>query len=920
LGLGRIERSLSTCLPSVVETSPAVTGRPPAPVSGRQRTLDHKRPLTGPVDLAELLECLPDALVAVGGDGRIIAANALAERLFGYDRAGLNGESIETLVPRHARAGHRRLRAAYTAVPRSRPMGIGLELVGLRKDGSEFPAEISLSPTPFGNGTIVLAAVRDHAERNALLAKAQEIAHLGSWEWDPTTGEERWSVEAYNIFGLVPGSVTTHDAFLAAVHPGDRARVSEMGDAASRGESGYDIKYRVVQPVGGARHVHATAEAQRDESGRIVRLAGFVQDVTGRRRSHEALRASEASLARAQAIAHLGSWDWDVVTGALQWSDEIYRIFGVAPREFGATYDAFLACVHPDDREHVQQAVNAAVHERQPYSLEHRVVRPDGSERTVHEQGEVSYDASGTPVRMVGIVHDVTERALAERALRDSEKRYRDLYENASDIIYSNDLEGRFLTFNPAGERILGYRREELLGRHFAAFVAPEHVEPTTRQMRRKLAGDVEATTYEVDLLRKDGARVPVEISSRVVLADGRPVGIEGVARDVTERKRAEQARHELEEQLRHAQKIEALGRLAGGVAHDFNNLLTAIAGYSQLLLDRTVGEPKLRPYVEEIHRAAERGASLTRQLLAFGRRQVLQPRVLDLNEVVKGSGEMIRRLIGESVELELRLAPRLGRVFADRSQLEQVLLNLSVNARDAMPDGGTLTFATENADGHRVRLAVSDTGTGIDPEAREHLFEPFFTTKEPGKGTGLGLATVLGVVEQSGGTITLESEPGAGTTFSVYLPRVLANAEPVEPESAAGSSDASGTETVLVAEDDQAVRDLCRRLLQGLGYTVLVARDGVEALELCTSRDGPIHLLVTDVVMPRLGGRELGQRVSALRPEMPVIYTSGYTETAFGEDGTLPRGVAFLPKPFTGSSLAGKVREVLDRAARAGR
>ncbi len=787
----------------------------PEPESRASAQGDAPVPAIGTVvELLALLECMPDALVAVNGDGRIVAANTLATELFGYAADELAGSPIELLVPERLREAHVRHRTGYTAAPRPRPMGIGLELIARRRDGSEFPATISLSPCPIGGSTLTLGAVRD---------------------------------------------------------------------------------------------------------------------VTERHRSEDALRRSEGSLARAQAIAHIGSWDWDIVTGRLEWSDEIYRIFGLAPQEFGATYDAFLAYVNPEDRDSVQHAVNAAVHKRLPYSIEHRIVRPDGSERTVHEQGEVSYDGNGLPVRMIGTVQDITERALAERALRDSEKRYRDLYENASDIIYSNDLEGRFLAFNPAGERILGYRREELLGQHFAVVVAPEHVEPTLRQMRRKLAGDTDATTYEVELVRKDGTRVPVEISSRVVFAHGRPVGVEGVAREITERRRAEQARRELEEQLRHTQKLEALGRLAGGVAHDFNNLLTAIVGYSQLLADRAGADPELRRDIDEILRAADRGAGLTRQLLAFGRRQVLQPRVLDLNEVVRETGGLIRRVIGESVELELSLAPRLGRVYADRSQLEQVLLNLSVNARDAMPAGGTVMFETENVrvrrdrgtedpqiePGDYVRLSVRDTGTGIAPEVREHLFEPFFTTKAPGEGTGLGLATVLGIVEQSGGTIAVESDLGAGATFRIYLPRVRAKTEPA-PAAAPGESggaEPSGSETVLVAEDDQTVRNLTRRVLERAGYTVLTARDGAEALEVCRTHAGPIHLLVTDVVMPRLSGPELAREALEIRPDMPVIYTSGYAETAFGADRMLPRGTDFLPKPFTGSTIARKVREVLDRA-----
>jgi len=392
------------------------------------------------------------------------------------------------------------------------------------------------------------------------------------------------------------------------------------------------------------------------------------------------------------------------------------------------------------------------------------------------------------------------------------------------------------------------------------------------------------------------------------------------------ERRKTEEALRRSEEQLRQAQKVEAIGRLAGGISHDFNNLLTAINGYSELLLGRLPAEDPIRKDIMEIRKAGERATSLTRQLLAFSRKQILDTRVLSVNAIVADFERMLKRLIGEDIDLSTNLRPDLGRIKADPGQLEQVLMNLVVNARDAMPGGGKLTMETSNVDlddsysaahvgvrpGRYVMLAVSDTGCGMDKEVQSHLFEPFFTTKEPGRGTGLGLSTVYGIVKQSGGNVWVYSEPGAGTTFKVYLPRVEAAQDGASREKPVSMAP-GGSETILLAEDEQVVRELTRRILESNGYAVLEAHHGPQALEICERHRGVIHLMVTDVVMPKMSGRELAQKLAVLRPEMKVLYLSGYTDTAIVRHGVLEAGTAFLQKPFTPNSLARKVREVLD-------
>jgi len=529
------------------------------------------------------------------------------------------------------------------------------------------------------------------------------------------------------------------------------------------------------------------------------------------------------------------------------------------------------------------------------------------------------FDSSGTVYGSVHVLRDITDRKREEEALRRSAASYRSLILGATYGIFRCDRDGKFLAVNPALVAMLGYESEaDLLAANLVHDVIRDSDEGARLLQQYRQGGRVDG--IEAQWRRKDGTPVPVRLSGRTVLDEhGALEGYEIIAENVSER-------WHLEEQLRQAQKMEAVGRLAGGVAHDFNNLLTIVTGYSDLLLERLGATDAMRAYVEEIKKAGERAASLTRQLLAFGRRQVLAPQVLDLNTVVTNVDKMLRRLIGENIELSTVLEPELGRVKADPGQIEQVILNLALNARDAMPQGGQLTLETANVElnqgetrtrvsvlpGRYVMLAVSDSGIGMDAETQAHIFEPFFTTKKEGKGTGLGLATVYGIVKQSGGHIWLCSEPGQGTTFKIYLPRVEEAAQPVEAISP-GAPLSGGSETILLVEDEEGVRDLARRILELKGYKVITASNPTEAAQVCERHEGPIHLLLTDVVMPTMSGRQLAEHVAFLRPGLKVLYMSGYTDSAIVPHGILKEGTPFLQKPFTPEALAHKVREVLD-------
>jgi two-component system, cell cycle sensor histidine kinase and response regulator CckA len=552
-----------------------------------------------------------------------------------------------------------------------------------------------------------------------------------------------------------------------------------------------------------------------------------------------------------------------------------------------------------------------------------------GEERAVAamKAGATDYVPKGNLKRLVPVIERELREAAGRReglvtaaALRAAEASYSTLVEHAPVGIYRSTPAGRFLSANIALARLLGYDSvADVLGLDLTHDV---YVDPAERQrlLERDTYTDREYDEVETTWKRKDGGRLTVQLSVRAVRrGDGVVEYYETFVRDLTQQRG-------LEAQLLHAQKMEAIGRLAGGVAHDFNNLLTVILSYSDLLLEDLPAERGEREDIGEIRKAAVAASSLTRQLLAFSRQQVLQPLLLDVNSVVTATEKLLTRLLGEDVRLSTSLATGLGTVKVDPGQLEQIIMNLAVNARDAMPRGGRLTIETANVDmdeayvrghpvaqpGRYVMLAVSDTGTGMDAQTQARIFEPFFTTKEQGKGTGLGLATVYGIVKQSGGFIWVYSEVGHGTSFKIYLPRVD---EAAAPAPAPGDAVVGGSETVLVVEDVAAVRAVTSEMLRRYGYSVLEAADAETALRLAGKHDGEIHLLLTDVVMPDASGRELADRLTKLRPRMKVLYMSGYTDDAVVRHGVLQQGIAFLQKPFTPESLARKLRTVLERS-----
>ena len=605
----------------------------------------------------------------------------------------------------------------------------------------------------------------------------------------------------------------------------------------------------------------------------------------------------------------------------------ITRNLGYTPEEIQHMATSFFdTLLHPEDLALLpeRQSRFDATRNGHVFETEYRMRHKNGEWRWLWSMDRVfKRAADGTPQQIIGIAQDITARKQSEATRRESEERYRLLFESNPLPMWVYDLETlSFLAVNEAAVQHYGYSREEFLAMTIKEIRPPEEVPSLLNRVSQVSSGLDMAGAWRHR--KKDGSVIAVEITSHVIDFLGKRAELV-LANDITERLRTEQALRESEEQLRASQRLEAVGQLAGGVAHDFNNLLTVITGYSDLLLRRLPEEDSQRQKILEIKQAAERAAALTRQLLAFSRKQVLQPKVLDLNCLVTETSKMLRRLIGEDIELVLALKSALGRVLADPGQLEQVIMNLVVNARDAMPQGGKIIIETHNVElsetyagmhlavkpGPYVMLAISDTGNGMDAETQQHIFEPFFTTKEVGKGTGLGLATVYGIVKQSGGNIWLYSEVGRGTTFKIYLPRVEEKAAGPQPVHARAEM-LRATETVLLVEDEAIVRALTRSILEESGYQVLEAAHGEEALRACERHEGPIHLLLTDVVMPLLSGRELAERIAQLRPAVRVLYMSGYTDDAIVHHGVLEAGTAFLEKPFTPEALTRKVREVL--------
>ncbi|HSZ20622.1 MAG TPA: PAS domain S-box protein [Candidatus Acidoferrum sp.] len=741
-----------------------------------------------------LTESSPDGIILVDQEGKIVLVNLQTEKLFGYRREELLGHAVEILVPERLRGRHRGHRAGFMGHPQVRPMGAGLELFGLRKDKTEFPIEISLSPIQARDGMLVCTAIRDITDRKRI--------------------EERLR----RLLDSAP------DAMVIAGNDGRIVLVNTQTEKLF----GYKREELLGQPV-------------------------------------------------------------EVLVPERFWNHH---------RTHRSNY-----MVNPQSR-----AMGAG---SELYGL-----KKDGTEFPV----EISLSPQQTDegVLVSSTIRDITERKRVDDALRQSEANFRAMIEGTYGV-YRATPEGQLLVVNEALVKMLGYdSAEELLARNLATdiFEKGEYTpllfdQPGTRKQFAKL---------EAHWKQKDGKIIPVEISGRAVRDEaGNVLYFEVIAENVSHVRGVEQ-------RLRHVQKMEAIGRLAGGIAHDFNNVLGVIVAYSEMLVEKLSDNAELSPLVTSITKAVERGGTLTRQLLAFSRQQVLEPQVISFSDHLEGIKEMLARVIGEDIRLEILPGNAKLRVKVDPTQLEQVIMNLVVNARDAMPDGGRLTIENSEIDiddeycsrnpearpGRHAMMAVTDSGCGMTPEVLSRIFEPFFTTKEQGKGTGLGLATIYGIVKQSGGHITAYSEVGRGTTFKVYLPATQEEIDKPEVPSQERVAP-RGEETILVVEDEESLRSVTREFLSNKGYQVIVAEDFQKALEASENNPQHIDLLMTDVVLPGSSGPKLADRLATARPEMKVLFVSGYTADALVHGDLHRTDFAFLSKPFSLNTLARKIRTILD-------
>jgi two-component system, cell cycle sensor histidine kinase and response regulator CckA len=643
-----------------------------------------------------------------------------------------------------------------------------------------------------------------------------------------------------------------------------------------------------------------------------------IRDISAANLAAHQLRESEERFRSYFNLPLIGFAITSPTKGWVAVNDRLCQYFGYSREELDQTDWAKLT--YPDDlAADLRQFHRMLAGEIESYSLEKRFVRKDKAVVWAHIAVGCVRKADGTVDLVCGCLQDITDRKNEEERRRKAEAEYRALFERATEGIFRSSLDGRYLTVNPAWAKILGYDSPEDLVSSVTDLSRQVWNDPDDRQQYlKKLQEDGVIYGYESQLKRKDGSKIWVSQNTRAVRdCDGRTLYYEGFVEDITERK-------QLEEQFLQAQKLEAVGRLAGGVAHDFNNLLGVITGFTDLTLEDGNFDERTKRRLGDIKKAANRAVEVTRQLLAFSRKQVLQTQALNLNPVVEDAARMLARLLGEDIRLVVSLDPEVGWVNADPTSIEQILMNLAVNARDAMPHGGNLTIQTANIlfrevqsetqmqipPGDYVMLIVSDTGTGIMEEYKQHIFEPFFTTKEIGQGTGLGLSTVYGIVQQSGGFISFDTELGRGTEFKIYLPRIAAAITDSVQEGP--ETIPRGSETILLVEDDPSLRAFDVELLEDLGYKVIEAANAAEAIAAADQLSEPLHVLMTDVIMPGLNGRQLAERLLETRPTLKVLYVSGYSDNIV-QKAILVGGAAFLQKPVSLSDLATKLRQVLE-------
>ncbi|NVN98047.1 MAG: PAS domain S-box protein [Geobacteraceae bacterium] len=663
------------------------------------------------------------------------------------------------------------------------------------------------------------------------------------------------------------------------------------------------------------------------ESGRLVR--GSFLDITERRESEKKIEETAWRLELATASASLGVWDWNVKDNVMIWDDQMMALYGHTRQTFSGGIEAWQNCLHPDELEATWEDCQSALRGESDWNYEFRIIRPDGVVRWIKANGEVLWGQDGSPIRMLGINRDVTDSKETEKLLKEKEFLFRESQQAAMIGSYKCDFIAGKWESTEVLDTIFGIDADyDRSIQGWLRIVHPDDRDTMDRYLMEEVISNHKTFSKEYRIIRQnDGEILWLDGRGKAEFDnDGTILSLLGTIQDITERKKAENEKAKLEAQLHQAQKMESIGSLAGGVAHDFNNKLSVILGYAQLAQMVAGSGSNIHSHLQEICKAAESSADLTRQLLAFARQQTITPKILDLNKTVTGMFKMLNRLIGENIHLDWQTKSDLWPIKFDPSQIDQILANLCVNARDSISENGKISIETENSTidesyitrypdvltGDYVKIALSDNGCGMDKDTIDRIFEPFFTTKEEGKGTGLGLATVFGIVKQNNGIINVYSEPGVGTTFTIYLPRYRGKFEEIEPERATIPTP-RGLETILLVEDELAILNMAAMTLTRQGYTVLSANSSTEALRLAQEYAGRINLLITDLIMPEMNGKKLSHALQSLNPQLKSIFMSGYTADVISQHGVLEEGVNFIQKPFLLPDLAFKVRKALD-------
>lgn len=860
-----------------------------------------------------------DGILLVNDDGRYVDANPAVCNLVGYTREEILTLSVWDMTPNtHEAAGREQWKEFISA---GKLKG---EYTMLTKDGSlveiEFSAVANIRPG------VHLSIIRNITERKRheneirkseeILAKAQRIAHLGSWDLDVNTGQLHWSDEIFRIYGQTPQRFkTSYDAFLNGVHPDDREAVINAVKGAMSDKAPFDIDYRIILPDGTERIVHGQGEVTFDAQGKAERMTGTVLDITARRKTEEALRKSEERYELAISGSAAGLWDWNLLTNEVSFTPRFKELLGYDEGFCSKAGAFFSEILHPDDYEYTHEVLDLHFKREGPYEVEFRLRRKSGDYRWFQSHGQAQWDASGKVCRMVGSIVDIHERKLAEQKIREQAA----LLDQASDSILVRDLTGCVHYWSKSAERVHGWKFDEILNKPVQSFMIVDQ-QAFEASMRELL--ELGHWSGEMPVLHKDGHEVLVE-SRWSLLRDesGRPKSIFEINTDITEKK-------SLESQFMRIQRMESIGNMVGGIAHDLNNVLGPIILGVDLLKVRLT-EPRDRDLLDMIEASGKHGVDVVRQILHFARGEKATRTQVDPEELIVEMQKIVSETLPKSIQVEVKKGQKPWPIIADRTQIHQVLLNLCINARDAMPQGGQLCISVSNKvidrqfaavvpgakPGNYALFEVADTGEGIPSEIMDKIFDPFFTTKAKGIGTGLGLSTTLAIIRNHGGFVTVESKPGEGTVFKVAFPALIEEGRDIQ--AVTNSLPRGNGETILLIDDEAAIRSITGQTLEAFGYHVITANDGAHGVDQYAKNQDQIAAVITDMMMPVLDGVATIRVLKRMNPDVIIIAASGWSAKGMEEDAAAEGVHLFMHKPYTAELMLRTLDTAMQKQSR---